>query len=137
MKDLLVAAGYTFGGSGNWAVNVGKQPSTTPNLSITLYDAGGLDPNPRWLLDYPTVQVRVRGNVNDTQIPWIKAKEVRDLLLGKESYTAGNGDRIVHINGIGDVAAMGFDDKDRPEYSFNLRLIIEPAPQTGDNREAL
>lgn len=135
MKDLLVAAGYVFGGSATWAVYVGKQPDT-PNRVITLYDAGGLAPNPRWLLDYPSVQIRVRGD-KDSQEAWIKAKEVRDRLLGKESYTAVNGDRIVHVNGIGDVALTGYDDKVRPEYVFNLRLITEPAVQAGDNREPL
>ena len=136
MKDLLVSAGFTFGGVGDWAVYIGKQP-TKPIRCVTLYDAGGLDPNPRWLLDYPSVQCRVRGNVNDIEATWIKTKEVRDRLLGKESYTATNGDRIVHVNGIGDISAMGFDDAVHAEYVFNLRLIMEPAKITGDNRDAL
>lgn len=136
MKDLLVTAGYTFGGAGNWAVYVSKQPDT-PNQCITIYNSGGLEPNPRWLLDFPSVQVRVRGGIGDGENAWIKAKEVRDRLLGKQSYTASNGDRIVHINGIGDIALTGYDDQHRPEYVFNLRLITEPTAQTGDNRDPL
>lgn len=137
MKNLLVAGGFTYGGTGDWAVYISQQPPNTPNRSVTLYDSGGLSPNPRWRLDYPSVQVRVRGGVNDGESAWQKAREVRDRLLGKESYTAANGDRIVHVNGIGDVSAMGFDDKNRPEYVFNLQLILEPTGETGDNREAL
>lgn len=136
MRDILVAAGYTFAGAGNWSLWVSKQPDK-PDKCITLYDSGGLSPNPRWLIDYPSVQIRVRGGPNSGDETWLKAKEIRDLLLGKTSYTAANSDRIVHVNGLGDVALTGYDDKVRAEYVFNLQLIIEPAPQAGDNREPL
>lgn len=137
LKDILVAGGYTFGGTGDWAVYVGKQPTTTPKRCITIYDSGGLAPNPRWLLDYPSVQVRVRGNSNDYDVAYKKAREVRDRLLGKPSYTASNGDRIVHVNGIGDVAFVGYDDAVNPEFVFNFRMITEPAADATTNREAL
>ena len=132
MKDLLDGLGYTFGGSGNFAMYIGGLPASTPHRVIGLYDAGGKNPNPKWLLDYPSVQIRVRGGVNDYAIAYQEARKVRDLILGVSSYTAGNGDRIVMANAIGDVAFMGRDDSARPEFSFNFALIIEPA-QTADN----
>lgn len=136
LKNILVTGGYTFGGSADWAVFIGKQP-TSPNRCITLYDAGGLAPNPRWLLDYPQVQIKFRGGPNDYEVVWLKAKEVRDRLLGITSYTASNNDRIVHVNGIGDVAFTGWDDSVRPEFVTNFRMIIEPADDAVTHREPL
>lgn len=137
MKDLLLTKGFLFGGQADWAVYIGKQPDKTPARAVTIYDSGGLAPNPRWLLDYPSVQVRIRGSVNDYDIAYKKARQVRDLLLGVPSYTANNGDRIVHVNGIGDIAFTGFDDAVRPEFVFNLRLITEPAADANSNRDPL
>lgn len=132
MKNLLVTKGYVFGGSGDWALYIGGLPASTPIRVIGLYDSGGKDPNPKWLLDYPSVQIRTRGGVNDYAIAFQQARRARDLILGVSSYDAPNGDRIVMANAIGDVAYMGKDDSARPEFSFNFALIIEPA-QTADN----
>lgn len=137
MKNRLVSLGYSEGsGSGDWRLYVGVQPKI-PDRVITLYDAGGLAPNPRWLLDYPSVQIRVRGNQGDYNNAWEQAKKVRNLLLGVASYTAGDGDRIVSVTAIGDIAFMGLDDSQRPEHVCNLRLIIEPATDVNTQREPL
>lgn len=142
MKDTLVHDGYVFGTNTNWSLWIGKQPKF-PDQSITIYDTGGRPPNPRWLLDYPSVQVRIRGGQNDYELASQKAFEVRNRLLGRESYNAydGLGDRIVMINGIGDVGFVGWSTKDdlvRPEFVFSLSLIIEPSPTTTPtNREPL
>lgn len=140
MKDLLVTKGYRFKGTNSnsldWDIWIGKQPNE-PDRAITIYDSGGQNLNPRWLLDYPTVQVRVRGGQGDYAVAGNKAKEIQNLLVGQESYTAANTDRIVHVNALGDVGFVGWGDKDRPEFVFNLRLIIEPYSQTASNRESL
>lgn len=143
MKDTLLAESppFVFGGLLDWAIYIGKQPGK-PDRSVTIYDATGGAPNPRWLLDYPSVQFRIRGGQNDYAATAQKAKEVRDRLLGRDSYDAfdGHGDRIVAINAIGDVAFMGWgsDELVRPEFVFNLSLIIEPSPSTTPtHREAL
>lgn len=142
MKDTLLheTPPFTFGQSVDWSLWIGKQPAS-PDRSITIYSSGGLAPNPRWLLDYPSVQFRIRGGQNDYDVAENKARDVRRRLLGRESYDAfdGLGDRIVMITAIGDVAFMGWgrDDKVRPEFVFNLALTIEPAPVTGDHRDPL
>jgi hypothetical protein len=140
MKDTLVADGFTAGGTGQWSVWVGKQP-TSPDRTITIYDAPGLAPNPKWLLDYPTVQFRIRGGQPDYKVAGDKAIEVRNRLLGRESYDAidGLGDRIVSITALGDVNFVGCEENTvRPEFIFNLRLIIEPSPLTSPtHREPL
>lgn len=138
MKDTLVADGFVLGGTGQWSLWIGKQP-TSPDRCITIYDGPGLAPNPRWLLDYPSVQIKVRGGQNDYKVAGDKATEVRNRLLGRESYNAfdGLGDRIVMVNAIGDVAFTGWDDPVRPEFVFNLRLTIEPANTAPTHREPL
>ena len=146
MKNTLVHDGYQFGGTGDWRLWVGKMP-TSPDRAICIYDSGGLAPNPRYLLDYPSVQIKVRGGQSDYAVAGAKIAEVRDRLLGRTSYDAYNDsgvqivvnpDRIVAINAIGDIAFMGWDDAARPEFVCNLTLIIEPSPATSPtNRDPL
>jgi hypothetical protein len=139
IKDTLVADGYSFGTKTDWGLWIGKQPPR-PDRAVTIYDAPGNAPNPRYLLDYPSVQIRVRGGQADYAVAGSKIREIRDRLLGRESYDAydGLGDRIVHINGIGDIAFTGWDDATRPEFVLNLALIIEQSQTTSPtNREPL
>jgi hypothetical protein len=141
IADILVTKGFRrFVGNAaqDWDITVGKMLDA-PNRQITIYRTGGLAKNPRWLLDYPSIQVKVRGGPNDYLLSQQKAVLANEALLGIESFTASNGDRIVHINAIGDVASTGWDDEKRPEWTFNLRLITEPAAGNlpGTNREAL
>lgn len=138
IKDTLVNDGYSFGTTTAWSLYIGSQPDT-PERVVTIYDSAGGTPNPRWLLDYPHVQIRVRGNVNDYQVASQKAIELRNRLLGRASYDAynGSGDRIVAINAIGDVAFVGKDEQHRPEFVFNLSLIVEPATTPETQREPL
>ena len=139
IKDVLVANGYYFGRNPAqpWEVYIGKQPGN-PDRVITIYDAPGKSPDPKWLLDFPSVQVRVRGGQPDYNVAAIKAKELQGLLIGRESFDGLNGDRIVSILGLGDVGFTGWDDQTRPEFVFNLNMIIEPsAASTPTQREAL
>lgn len=135
IKDLLVAEGFLFDGSSDWSVIIGRKP-VEPARCIVIYDAGGKDPNPRWLIDYPNIQIRIRGDVNDYQAAFNKAKEIKSILLGVPSQTL-NGDRWNHINMLGDIALMGYDENNRPEFSMNFTLIIEPAQVASDSREPL
>jgi hypothetical protein len=143
IKDILVTAGYQFNLSvpTDWNIWIGKQPDgpigSVKDRTITVYDAGGRTPDPKWLLDFPSIQVRVRGGPNDYVVAHNKAHDVRGALLGIPSFTASNGDRIDGIRAIGGVAFAGWDEKQRPQHVFNLSLIVEPAPQTGDQREPL
>lgn len=140
IKDTLLQApaNMIFGGTDDWAIYVGKMP-VAPLRVVTIYDAPGRAPNPRWLLDYPSVQIKVRGNVGDYNIAGPKAVEIRNRLVGKPSYDAydASGDRIVQINGMGDVSLLEWDDNDRPIFVFNLALITEPAATPGSHRDPL
>lgn len=117
-----------------WTILVGKQ-TATPDQQVAFFDTGGLAPNPKWAVDYVTIQALIRGAPNNYKDAWLKARAVRDKLLGVESYTASSGDRWVSLTCMGDVSHIGYDDRERPLFSVNFRIIIEPAVL--GNREAL
>ncbi len=133
-KDLLVTAGVgTFGATSGWAIFIGKQP-TAPHTVVTVYNSGGTNPNPKFLLDFPSLQVRVRGAPGGYVAAQSKAVEVKDALLGLVSQDI-NGDRWDSVTMAGDITPLGYDQQNRPMFSLNFNLIIEPA--TGTNRIAL
>ena len=136
MKDLLVTAGVgVFAASSGWGIYIGKGPST-PDTIISIMNVGGTNPNPKWLVDFPSLQTMVRGAENGYQAAWTKATEVKDVLLGLES-TDLNGDRWDSVVMLGDIASLGFDENNRVIFSLNWQLIIEPAASGLTNRDPL
>ena len=134
IKDLLVTAGVgTFAATTGWGLFIGIMPDT-PDTALAINQTGGQSRSPRWRINYPSVQVMVRGRADDYRGAYDKAEEVMDNLVGIPSQDL-NGDRWVAINAIGDVNWLGRDEKDRPMFSVNLSLIIEPASSV--NRDAL
>lgn len=130
-RDLLAAHAA---GSG-WQIEIGALPDN-PNKIININDTGGLASNPKWLLDFPTLQVLVRGEANGYLDTWREIKAVKDLLLGVDSQDI-NLDRWVSVTQNGDIMALGRDDSDRPLFSVNFALIIEPQSVANSNRLAL
>lgn len=136
IKDLLVAASIgAFGGTAAWGIFIGKVPPT-PQAAIAVVTTGGLPSNPKYLLDYPSVQVLIRGVANGYAAARVKAQAVKDVLLGLESQVI-NGDKWVHLNTLGDIQSLGYDENNCPMFSLNFSLIIEPATNVLTNREPL
>lgn len=136
IKDLLVAAGIgTFAGTSGWAIFIGKLPQK-PETAIAIVNTGGETSNPKYLLDYPSVQVLLRGAKNGYQTAYSKALAIKNALLGLPSQTI-NSDWWVQVNMIGEIASLGFDENDCPMFSVNFSLIIEPASSVGMNRTPL
>lgn len=134
IKDLLVAAGVgTFAATTGWGIFISKMPDE-PDSIVSIMETGGFPANPRWLIDYPSVQVMIRGDKGGYQAAKAKALAVRDALLGLPSQVI-NGDGWDSITDIGGLIELGYDDSNRPKFSTNFSLIIEPA--TGTNRLAL
>lgn len=145
IRDTLVADGFAFASqpTADWMLWIGKEPEI-PDRCITIYDTPGRSPNPRWLLDFPSVQVRIRGGENDYNVAGPKTTEIRNRLVGRRSYDAygtnsdGSRDRIVMINQVGDISFIGWDANKRPAFVINLALTIEPSPTTSPtDREPL
>lgn len=139
IKDTLVADGLKFATSDDWSIWIGKEPKE-PSRSITIYDVAGSAPNPKWLLDYPSIQIRVSGGPNDYKEVAEKAAELLNRLNGRPSYNAydGGGDRVVMINALGGISFIGWNENNEPSFIINFDLIIEPSPTTSPtNREPL
>lgn len=117
----------------NWACFIGKLPDT-PSQCVSISDVGGLPSDPKWLLDYPTLAVLLRSS--DYQSGWNKMKDIREALLGLTSSSIG-GDYWRGVVAIGNMAFIGNDAKDRPMFSANYRIYLEPAASTVENRQPL
>lgn len=130
IKDLLVTAEIGIFGTDLY---VGRLPDL-PDACVVCYDTGGESPNPRFLLDYPQVMVKVRGTETGYSAGWLKAKAVKDALLGLPSQDIGS-ERWVSLSMMGDINFLGYEDKKRPVFSLNFRIIKEPA--SGTHREVV
>lgn len=134
LKDILVTAGVgTFGATSGWGIYVSKEPDGLDTV-ITLYDSGGEDPNPKWRLNFPSVQVMLRGTENGYQALFTKAQAVVDAFLGYPS-TDFTGERLVSLRQVGGISFLGYDEVKRPKISTNWTLITEPT--SGTYRESL
>jgi hypothetical protein len=131
---LLTEAGVgALGAAEGWRVGAGRMLDQ-PDTQITLYDSPGQTPNPLWLLDYPFMQVMVRGAQDGYQAARQKAQDCYDVLLGCQPRIMSNRDRIDAITVVGTPSFIGNDAKNRPMISANYRVIFEPAPSTLTNR---
>ncbi len=130
-KDLLT----THVGSSGWQVEIGAMPKT-PDKIIMVSDTGGQDPNPKWLLDFPTIQVMVRGIVSGYLDTFREAKAVKDILLGINAQVI-QGDRWDGVIQNGDLAFIGRDETMRPLFSVNFAIFLEPQLVGNSNRLAL
>lgn len=140
IKDLLVTAGVgVFASQSDWGIYLGVQPDK-PGRCITIYDSGGNAPEPSLLLSYPSVQVRVRGNVGDYLVAGDKIRAVQNALLGVPPTDMTGGDHIDGIIGIGEIGFLGVNAADKnfqPEFVWNMRIFLEPAAMAGGHRASL
>lgn len=126
VKDLLVAAAVgTFASASGWSISIGRLP-TSPDTSIACVDTGGASPFPHLAVNFPSVQVLIRGNAGDYIGAHDKGRAVIDALLGA-GYQTLNTDKWEGITQIGDLAFIGYDEKNRPMFSANFSINIEPA----------
>jgi hypothetical protein len=119
-----------------WSIHIGKAPAS-PDTCIVITRTPGRSPDPKWLVDYPAYQIRVRGPKGHYDLGEQKAQEIKDYFLGFGSADI-DGARWVSITMPSDFSYIGNDDNDRPNFSLNLQMIIEP-PQTltNTNREPI
>lgn len=141
MAELPISAGAKsvlathVTGSG-WTIEIGVL-TAQPDRVMMISDTGGEPSNPKFLLDFPTLQILVRGNASGYLEAWAECKAVKDIMLGFSSASV-NGDRWVAVNLISDIAFIGRDDNQRPQFTVNFQLIVEPQVPVGStNRVAL
>lgn len=134
--DLLQTAGVgTRGASSGWRIVGYRTPDGqgVPHSCITVAQTGELPPNPKWMLDFPSIQVQIRGNPNDVAGAAQKAEDVRNAMLGLPSQTI-NDVRWVSVRVLSS-GHIGFDQETRPIFAVNFSLILEPA--TSVNRSPI
>lgn len=131
LKDLLTPHVAVSG----WVLEVGMFPDE-PDRATQILATGGLEANPKWLLDFPSAQISVRGEVSGYLAARDEARAIRDILLGLPAQDL-NGDRWVSITMASDIAFVGRDDSHRPLFTVNFRFIIEPQATPETNRLAL
>lgn len=132
IKDILVSNSIGILGQ---TLFISKEP-LNPDFVITLYQTNGRDPDPKFAINYPSFQVRVRGTVDGYQAAYAKCRSIIDVLLGSQTIVnATTGDSIVGIYQTGDVIFLKYDDANRPVLVLNFRLIVQPSNL--GNRKAL
>ncbi len=135
---ILAAAGIgTVAATSGWAIFESRLPDGTnvPDTVIAVIDSpAGRDANPKLALDYPAVQILVRGAKDDYRAAHAKAVAIKDELLGKDPITQANTNyRGFHMRG--DIGLLDYDESDRPLITMNFELNVEPA--SAGNRIAI
>jgi len=125
MKDPASAIVELLTGKVNYDLNVGQFPSA-PDKAILVNCSGGRSPYPHLALNFPSVQVMVRGKPSGYEEARTEASQVCDVLLGMGNEVA-NTDTYRSCNQMGDVIYLGQDDRGRPTFSANFWFIVEPS----------
>lgn len=134
IRQLLIDSGVCIETpTADWSVHVSDLPAK-PIRAVTVVDAGGLNADPAWLLDYRSIQITVRGKKYTEAYQRMAA--VKDVLLGIDAQ-AFNGDWCCGITSLGDFSFIGNDKNDCPYFTWNCRVILEPADNALTSREPL
>ena len=130
-STMIANAGLGVKGAATgWAVFTGDGPDQ-PDSIITSIDTGSLQPpSPKFSRDFPTVQVAVRGDVEDFENGFAKCQAIKDELLGKTQEIIGV-NNYIGIYMLTDIISLGRDEKERPRFSLNFRAVREQ-PATGN-----
>lgn len=130
----LATAGIgTLAASSGWGIFASQMPES-PHTVIAVFTTGGLPPDPKWLLDRPFIQVRVRGGIGLYEAAFDKAQEIKDEILGMSATTIG-GSNYISVTMLSDITFIMYDDNRRPIFTANYQLHRQPSDAT--NRVAL
>lgn len=133
--EILLAASIVGAPGGTWPAFVGGFQSE-PAEQISVVDTPGQTPNPKWLVDFPTIQVMVRGTVGGYAAAWTKAEAIKNKLLGTDPINHSSS-RWDGVTGLGDIMFLRNDENNRPLIAVNFRIIREPVSTPGSARESL
>lgn len=127
---ILLAEGL-YGGATGWSGKVGGLSGEDP--CIAAIDSGGRAGEVKIQIEYPTVQILVRGAAGQGgyDAGFAKAEKVHAALQGIDQNPA-EFPRLTSCVAIGWINWLGRDDNDRPQWSLNFQLIT--VPETQGNR---
>lgn len=123
VKKILVDGGVLT------PIYVGEEP-VNPDEVVTIYDTGGDNPNPKWVIDFPDIQIRSRAN--DYSTSYSNLLIIRDKILGMDKSTVNTTD-YVGIFATSDILSLERDSHDRYICVCNFRINREIA--SSENRQ--
>jgi hypothetical protein len=127
LRDYLIANGVTTD------IFINQEP-TDPIDCITIYDTSEQsNPNPKFLIDYPSLQIRSRSSLYETA--YANLLEIFDLLHGVDGFTE-NTTNYISIIASTNIFSLGNDDNDNNILVCNFNIISEPQ-YTSQNRKQL
>lgn len=103
--DWFIVQGYSQDGDG------------FADRQIIIAEYAGPPALNRWAIDYPNVQVSVRGKADDYQAVREKIQDVFDALHEQEVYLGAN---FVYMESKNGPIPMGVDEKKRPRLAWNF-----------------
>lgn len=123
VNKLVTGSIGAYGGSSAWAIFLDAMPDgpAFPDQAIGVFSSGGSS-EAKLAIDFPRVQVRVRGAADGQVDALAKAMAIKDLLGGMDPAT----DEFRGAWLISDILTMGSDERSRPEYSLNFKLLLTP-----------
>lgn len=117
---LLTAGVVTDGAVTDWKIMLGYMQDA-PDKAVCIYETGGDAPDPSSALDYPGLQVRVRGEPDGYQEMRAKLQEIFDNLHANE-VSVGTDYVYIYAVQSGPIP-MGQDEKRRPHVVQNFRIM--------------
>jgi hypothetical protein len=124
------AIGQKTDSSQDWMVYKGQMQDSAPtdgpnktvaDRAICLYETPGRPPLEAWAIDYPSVQVKVRGKRDDYTAVRNKIQQIFEQLHANETPLGG---QFVYFYAIqSGPLSGGIDEKRRPYLLWNFRCM--------------
>ena len=101
---------------------VGEMPDD-PDECVCLYDYGGASPHPdpNMVDRNPRVNIRIRGDIGDYPGSYSNALSIISTLHGKHNEIK-NSTRYISIFATSEPLWLGYDEKQRPQWSINFKI---------------
>lgn len=122
IKDIL-CDNSSFAFNDNVFVGMVPQdkPETTQDAVLGIRDTGGSQPEGISDIEYPTVQIICRALPFKYTEGYNLIKSAEDILHGQGGVTK-NSSYYLGIWSAGAILFIGYDEKNRPEFSLNFRM---------------
>jgi len=106
---------------------VGRMPAEAPNAAVVVQQYEGKNSeftmgNGITALDYPRVQISVRGEREDYPGAYAWANTIRNVLGGFVVPDATYFPHVARIEPMGIPNPIGYDDVERPRFSMNFQF---------------
>ena len=123
IKDILLESDAGLDLVYGTSLFYSKEPDGTDiaDKIVTVLDSGGDEPAVQYSYEYPSVQVRVRGDKFKYGDAYALINSIKNELHGTYNKTI-NGARYIGIWASSDILPLGYDEENRPIFTVNFRL---------------